>query len=371
MSTPTAVAFDSGRSSLFCALRAVGIGAGDEVLLQAYTCVAVPNAVVWCGARPRYVDIAPGSYNIDVTCLERRISKHTKAIIVQHTFGHPAPMKEIRRVAKYHGLYVIEDCAHALGATVDGRPAGTLGDIAIFSFGRDKVVSSVHGGVAITNDPDLGQKLRQIQAGLQSPSLAWIGQQLLHPVAFSLIVPLYYRFGLGKVLLVLLQRLRLLSLAVAPQERRGGRPSVHPSKFPNALARLALRQLDQLNQLNSHRRDICSIYSSALRDTGIGLPPLHDRGATFLRYTVQVPDPERVRLVARKHNIMLGDWYNVPIAPAGTDLQAVGYRLGECPVAEETARHSVNLPTHRKVDKSDAVFIAGLVRQEAKSDNGN
>lgn len=365
-----AITFDSGRSSLLCILKALDVGAGDEVLLQAYTCVAVPNAVIWCGATPHYVDIAQGTFNIDVQDLERKITSRTKAVIVQHTFGHPAPLHQIQSIAERHRIFVIEDCAHALGSTYEGKLVGTFGDAAFFSFGRDKVISSVHGGIAVTNNPNIGNRLRSIQDKLNFPHQTWIAQQLFHPIALSAIIPLYYEFSIGKVLLVLLQRLRLLSLAVTPEERYGGKPSVHPSRLPNALAALALAQLQQLDELNAHRQKIRRLYDDVLQDTGLELPSSSDCGGIYLRYTLKVPDPERLRRVAREHKVMLGDWYNVPVAPAGTNFRAVGYSPGDCPMAEETAKLSINLPTHRKVDESHAAFIARLVRQEVKSSNG-
>ncbi len=365
-----AVTFDSGRSAMLAILQALGIGDGDEVLLQAYTCVAVPNSVLWNGARPRYVDIAPTGFNMDVADLARKITPRAKAILVQHTFGHPAPLREILAVARAHGLAVIEDCAHAIGATYDGQPVGTFGDAAFFSFGRDKVVSSVFGGVAVTNDAARGARLEEIRDALPFPSRGWIAQQLLHPVAFGAIVPLYYRFGLGKVLLVALQRLHLLSRAVEPEERQGKRPAVHPTRFPNALAALALRQLAQLDALNAHRRAISRVYDAALAETPIAPPGTEGGGDIFLRYTIQVPDPGRLHRAARARHILLGDWYDVPIAPKGTDVEAVGYTPGECPQAERVAEHSINLPTHRTVTEADAKEIAKLVVKEMGTMDG-
>ncbi len=361
-----AVAFDSGRSGMYAILKALGVGEGDEVLLQAYTCVVVPNAVLWCGARPRYVDVAPTGFNMDVADLEKKIGERTKAVLVQHTFGHAVDIERILALARTHGLAVIEDCAHALGARYRGRALGTFGDAAFFSLGRDKVVSSVFGGVATTDDPDLAQALRRFQADLVYPPRWWIAQQLLHPIGLSVVTPTYYRFALGKILLVAMQQLRLLSLAVDPEERRGGRPAIRPSRFPNALAALALGQLEMLDKLNTHRRAISRVYDTVLDGAGLELPARDDGGAIDLRYTLQVPDPVRLRLAARRHDIMLGDWYNVPIAPGATDLGAIGYTPGECPRAEELARHSVNLPTHRHVTEPDAAFIANLVLEELR-----
>ena len=108
--------FNSGRSALLAILESFGIGAGDEVIVQAFTCVAVPNSVIWAGAKPVYVDIDE-SYNTDPIDAEKKITKKTKALIVQNSFGIPAQIEKLLLLAKKYKFLVIEDCAHALGAT--------------------------------------------------------------------------------------------------------------------------------------------------------------------------------------------------------------------------------------------------------------
>jgi len=110
-----AISFLSGRTSLWSILKSLGIGEGDEVLLQAYTCVVVPNPIVALGAKPVWVDINKETFNMDVGDFEKKISKNSKAVIVQHTFGQPAWVEKIVKIAKKYKLFVIEDCAQALG----------------------------------------------------------------------------------------------------------------------------------------------------------------------------------------------------------------------------------------------------------------
>ena len=150
--------FNSGRAALLAILKAFNIGERDEVLIQAFTCVAVPNSIIWAGAKPIYVDI-DRSFNLDPTDLEAKITKKSCAIIVQHTFGIPAQIEKIIEIAKMHKLIVIEDCAHSLGVTYKSKKLGNFGDAAFFSFGRDKVVSSVWGGAAIINSKFKIQKI--------------------------------------------------------------------------------------------------------------------------------------------------------------------------------------------------------------------
>ncbi len=341
------VSFDSGRSALLAILQAFDIGQNDEVLVQAFTCVAVPNSARWAGATPVYVDI-DDSFNIDPKDLERKITKGTKAVIVQHTFGVPAKMDEILSLAKKHNLIVIEDCAHSLGATYQTRRVGTLGDAAFFSFGRDKVISSVWGGVASLNIKyqisNIKYKLKKIQERLPYPSHFWILQQLLHPIAFAGILPTY-NMGVGKLILEVMKRAGLLSVPVYAEEKRGEKPSWMPGRYPNALAQLLVQQLAKLDRYNGRRRRIASYYYQTLQQRrGVTVARL-DKEAAYLRFPILVDDPDGVMSKAKRRGILLGNWYHNVIDPKGTDLRAVGYSEGSCPRAEEAAQHIINLPT--------------------------
>src|SRR3990167_7916546 len=132
------ILFNSGRSALYTLLQALNLQKDDEVLLQSFTCNAVPNPILWAGAKPVYVDMEKDGWNMDPLDLTRKITPRSRAIIVQHTFGIPADMEAIMRIAQNNKLFLIEDCAHALGAEHDGTKIGTLGDAAFFSFGRDR-----------------------------------------------------------------------------------------------------------------------------------------------------------------------------------------------------------------------------------------
>ena len=307
--------------------------------------MAVPNSVLWAGASPKYVDI-DATLNIDPTDVEKKITNRTKAIIVQHTFGIPADMDALVALAKKHNIPLIEDCAHSLGATYKGKKVGTFGDAAFFSFGRDKVVSSVFGGMAIINAKCKMQnaKLREYQKNLPYPSYFWIFQQLLHPIAFSVIL-LLYDVIIGKALLILLQKLRLLSFPVYPEEKRGKQPLDFPAKFANSLAVLLLQQLIKLERYNNTRKEVVQYYQSALKDRkGITQIKVRD-GSIFLRFPLLVDNPDKLLKQAKKHGILLGNWYRCVIDPKGVDYTSVGYGIGSCPKAEEAARHIVNFPT--------------------------
>ncbi len=333
--TSCAVSFNSGRSALLAILKAFAIGKGDEVIVQAFTCVAVPNSIRWSGAIPIYADIEE-TFNLDPASVEEKITSKTKAIIIQHTFGRPAKTDELMGIARKHNLVVIEDCAHSLGAT------GRAGDAAFFSFGRDKVVSSVFGGLATIRADHQKQiaALKAYHKKLGIPSAAWTFRQLVHPVAFSVILPLY-RIGIGKIILVVLQRLRILSFPVYAEEKIGRRPDDFPAKYPNALASLLLKQLKKLDRFTRQRREISRMY-------GIDGP--------FLRFPKLVENPGQVSTRAKKRGILLGNWYHNVIDPADVDLGTVGYKRGSCPRAEDAAKHIINLPTRLSVRQARKVL---------------
>lgn len=304
------VSFNSGRAALLAILRSYSIGKGDEVVCQAFTCVAVPNSIRWAGAIPVFADI-DDTYAMDPEDFEKKITPKTRAVIVQHTFGIPADMKRIVAIAKRHNIKVIEDFAHAMNLPLTG-------DAGFYSFGRDKVLSSVFGGLAI------GADVKKYHKKLEYPSYYWIFQQLMHPVAFSIILPLY-PLGIGKIMLVVLQRLHILSFPVYPEEKYGKQPTVFPAKYPNALALLLLNQLKKLDRYTKQREEVVAFYG--------GKGPL-------LRYPKRVDDPAATIANAKKQGILLGNWYHNVIDPADP-----GYRRGSCPRAEEAAKHIINLPT--------------------------
>lgn len=350
-----AQSFNSGRSALYAILKAANIGAGDEVLLQAFTCVAVPNAVLWTGARPVFVDINKSDYNLDLTALRQKITPRTKAVIVQHTFGIPADIAGLQKLAREKRLVLIEDCAHALGAKRHGRKIGSFGDYAFFSFGRDKIVSSVCGGLAIANGKN---SLVGFRKKLAFPNHFWILQQLLHPLAFGLILPFYNVFALGKILLFILQRLKLLGLPVSPLEKETGRPQNYPEKMPNALAVLALNQLQKLVRFNAHRQKIAAYYGREL------ILPVRAE-AVYLRYPLLVKGNGDLFAAARKKNILLGHWYADTIDPYGVNLSKLGYQPGSCPVAENLAAQIVNLPTGPNITLDKAKMVVAVLKKAA------
>lgn len=355
-----AASFNSGRSALMAILHALDLREGDEVLMQAFTCNAVPNPVRWAKCVPVYVDCGD-AWNMNPKDLERKITAKSRAIIVQHTFGVPADIDAIVAIAKARDLFVIEDCAHSLGAMHEGKPVGTFGDAALFSFSRDKIISCVYGGMAASRNPAIAKKLSAYRQRTPSPSLLWTLQQLLHPIFLNiLILPTYA--CLGKYLLVLFQHLRVLSKAVSKAEKKGERPPYFPKRLPNALAVLLRHQFGKLNRFNAHRLTIAALYQKELEHTDCVLPrvPFKDT-PVWLRFPIQHPRAHDILRNMRKKNVLVGDWYESPIAPADTKASLLGYTAGSCPNAERLAQRTLNLPTHIRVSSREATRVVRAI----------
>lgn len=154
-------AVSSCTAALHIALMALGIKSGDEVIAPAFTWITSASCVEYVGAKVRFVDVRKEDFNIDVNKIEESITSKTRAIIAVHLFGYPADMDEIMRIARLHGLYVVEDCACAIGTTYNGVPVGTIGDVGCFSFHPRKVITTGEGGICCTNDEEVGKKIQQ------------------------------------------------------------------------------------------------------------------------------------------------------------------------------------------------------------------
>ncbi len=152
LGTKYAIGVASGTLALYIALKAVGVRAGDEVILPAYDWFAATAAVLHCGAVPVFADVDARTYTITPRSVAQLISSRAKAIVATHLFGHPADLLPLRALAEKHKLNLIEDCAQALGAVYRGKKAGAWGDVACFSFGAQKVLSCGEGGLIATNN---------------------------------------------------------------------------------------------------------------------------------------------------------------------------------------------------------------------------
>ena len=357
-----AVAFTSARGALYAILKELPIEKGDEVIVQAFTCAAVIQPILSAGAKPVFVDCSV-DLTISIEDLKKKISKKTKVIIFQYTFGTAGQLDEVRKIAKNNNIFLIEDAAHTIGGEYKGKKLGTFGNAAIFSFGRDKAFSSVSGGIVITKDKTLGKKIRMFQRQRDDVSTQWILSNLLHPILmYFFIMPYYDFFSVGKVFLVTFQKVGLLSKPVDIK-----RTTIIPEeikKLPNAMAEMMLTQLSSLTVYNKRRKTIAGRYQKELDK--LDITHAYHPDTIYLRFPIFVDDPEKIKVFFRKRKIYLGDWYSNIIDPKGISLKKFGYQKGVAACAEYAASHIVNLPTYPTMEKEDIDHVIEVLQAYAQ-----
>jgi perosamine synthetase len=310
--TKHAIAVNNGTTALHLALVALGIGPGDEVIVPTLTYIASANAIKYTGATPAFVDSCADTLNLDPQAVEAAITPRTKAIMPVHLYGHPADMTAINKIAAAHNLLVIEDAAEAHGATVNGKPVGSIGDVGVFSFFGNKIVTTGEGGAVTTDDDDLAAHLRILRGqGMDPKRRYWFP-----------IIGFNYR-------------------------------------MTNIEAALGLAQLEQFDDFVSRRDAIGARYNELLADVpNLELPVERDdcRRVTWC-YTVIVSDFD----AAKRDELM------ALMAADGIETRPVFYPLHvmppyyssvSYPVAEHLGAAGLSLPTHLSLSDEDLQAVA-------------
>jgi perosamine synthetase len=350
-----AVSFAAGRVGLYGVLRCLGIGRGDDVLLPVPTHIVVANAVRYTGARPVYVDVDLATYNMDAVQAADRVTPQTKAIVLQHTFGIPADLDAIVGLAESHGLALIEDCVHALGATHHGRPVGSFGRAAFFSTEETKTISTTMGGMVVTDDAELARSLLAFQQACAWPSLSLAARYLLKLVTWHVLTePRVHRFSRAGYELIVERH--PLPLPTVEDELLGLRPARYEERLSNGQAAVGLQQLRQLDANLDHRRSISALYSELVARRGLRGPSVSiDSEAAFVRYPIWVRDRPAVERALAPRAVP-GTWFTSVLEEAISPRYG-DYEDGSCPRAELAATHLYNLPTHPRVRPEDAVAL--------------
>ncbi|WP_035107011.1 LegC family aminotransferase [Desulfovirgula thermocuniculi] len=314
-----AVATASGTAALHLALRLLGIGPGDEVIVPALTFIATVNPVVYVGATPVVVDVDPQTWNIDPAEVEKAITSRTRAIIPVHLYGNPADMGRLMDIACRHGLFVIEDAAEALGATYKGQHVGTFGDIGIFSFNGNKVITTGGGGMLVTNDSILAKRARL----LVNQGRALGSFEYEH-------VEIGYNY-----------------------------------RLTNIQAALGLAQLERLNGFLAKKRNFAAVYRKMLGEvSGISWQEeLPGAESSWWLFAIQV-DPGKFRLdrdtlaaKLQKAGIQVRPLFlPLPRQPAYESLQ-----FKPCPVAELLHARGLCLPSATFLTKEDILNVCQVL----------
>lgn len=334
-----AFAFMSGRVALSACLYALGLQAGDAMILPGYTCVVVPNALAYAGVKAVFSDIELDTYGLDVSQLGEKITVHTRAILLHHLYGLVCrDYDAIIRLAARQGLRVIEDCAHSAGAEYYGVKVGNRGDLAFYSTERSKVLNTIVGGVAVTNDPQLAQRLKAYQVQAPYPEHALIECQLRN-VALD-----YYEFkcqrGWWRRSTAVWNGVERLE-ATTTEELRGIRPPHYGQKMPLPVAMVGLNQLKKIDRYNAQRRVGAERWERWCKASGYQ-PPYQVSGSRpiYLRYPVLV-ESERKQDVSWAEQALavdLGTWFVSHTHPVSRPVTG-------CPHADQAVRRCVNFPT--------------------------
>ena len=160
-----------GRVALYAILKSLDLKKGDEVIIPAFTCVVVPNAIIYAGLKPVYVDISPATYNMDINLIEKKITSRTKVIICQNTFGLSSDLEFFISLAKKYNLFTIEDCTHGFGGFYNGKPNGSYCDAAFFSTQWNKPFSTGIGGFLVANNEMILDRLKTVEKQKIKPQL--------------------------------------------------------------------------------------------------------------------------------------------------------------------------------------------------------
>jgi perosamine synthetase len=352
--TQFAISFAAGRVGLFGILRSLGIGYGDEVLLQVPTHIVVANAIRYTGAKPIYVDCEVDTFNIDLAQAASRVTPRTRALILQHGFGIPVDLKRALELTG-DGLVLIEDCVHALGSTYQGRPVGSFGKAAFFSTEETKTISTTMGGVVVTDDPELARSLRAYQDACSWPSRRLVARYLAKLLTYYGLAQPHLHRPIRSVYERIGHR-HPLPRPTTSGELRGLKPAAYEQRLSNAQAAVGLEQLRRLDANLAHRRTISERYRARLLERSVALPqPPEGSQTAYVRYPILVNDRAAAqRAVASK--AVLGTWFTSVLEEA-LSPEFGDYVQGSCPRAEMVARHLVNLPTHPRVTNHDADAI--------------
>lgn len=354
-----ACSFSSARVGFYGLLRSMGVGVGDEVLLQVPTHIVVANAIRYAGARPVYVDCDPENYNMDLADAAGKITARTKVLLIQHTFGIPAQMDLALALARRHDLVLIEDCVHALGAKFDGKMVGSIGRAGFFSTEETKTISTTMGGMVVTQDPELAAKMKLFQDTCTAPTSWLAAGYLLKLLMYCVLAHPYLHYYTRAVYEACGQRLPL-PRPTTKEEVRGVKPPRYEQLLSNAQAVMGLRQLQDLEENISHRRMIADLYMRELTRIGFQLPRAPEGSEpAYVRFPVQVADRPDFLRVAAPH-LLVGTWFDTVLQEAVTP-ECGDYVRGSCPRAESAAEHLINFPTHPHITPDDALRIISIL----------
>jgi dTDP-4-amino-4,6-dideoxygalactose transaminase len=305
----------SGTDALFLALKALGIGQGDEVITSTYSFFSSAGTIWNTGARPVFVDIDPGTFNLDVSQVKERVTQKTKAVMPVHLFGQCAEMTSLLKVTSELGLAVIEDAAQAIGATHEGKKAGSLGTVGCFSFYPTKNLGAYgDGGMIVTHDSSIADKLRLMRVHGAKPK--------------------YFHKSVGV-----------------------------NSRLDSLQAAVLQVKLKYLESWSAKRRKNAAIYDRLFQDTDVVTPEVREGNESiYNQYVVRVPGRDAVRTFLKSKGIGTDIYYPLPLhlQECFNDL---GYKKGELPLSEKASEESLALPIFPELTPEQQDYVVSSIRE--------
>jgi perosamine synthetase len=304
-----AITVTNGTVALHLALVALGIGPGDEVIVPTLTYISPVNSIAYTGATPVFVDSIKETWQIDTNDVRNKITSKTKAIIAVHLYGHPCDMDKLTQIAKEHNLFLIEDCAEAIGSKYNGKHVGTFGDLATFSFFGNKTITTGEGGMVVTNNETLNDRVIHYKSqGLAKHRQYW------HDV-----IGYNYRMN-------------------------------------NICAAIGLAQLEKANDFISRKREIAALYKSLFKDTSY---EFHQESGnvvhSYWMCSILVENPVQRDILGQHladHGIETRPFfYPVHTMP----MYALKYQ--NHPIAENLGWRGINLPSYPGLTDNDIHYI--------------
>jgi len=352
-----------GRVGLHAILKALGVGRDDEVAIQAFTCVAVPEAIMALRARCRFVDIERHGVNMDPDDLQRKLTGKTCAIVVQHTFGIPARLDAIFRIADERGLPVIGDCCHALVSRFGGKNVRDFGVASFFSYEWGKPIVAGIGGSVLANDPSLRRRLEHAHACLRDPPSARELKTSLQYVGFkNLYSPATY--WMARSVFRALSRTGVFVGSFNELDNGNGVASPEFGwKMGRGRLRLVRNGLRRIEYLALRARAIAAAYDRLIDSPSLERP-LRPEGseAILARYPIFVDDKEALLARAHEAGVEAAPWYATPVHPLEQrHWGSVGYDYESCPNAERNSRRVISLPIGPTVTRTSIERAAALL----------
>lgn len=335
-----------GRVALYAILKAMNIQEGDEVVLPAFTCVVVPNAIKYLGATPIYVDIDAKTYNFDLKQLESKITERTKVIICQNTFGLSSNVEKVVAFAKENNIKTIEDCTHGFGGTYKGKPNGSYCDAAFYSTQWNKPYSTGVGGFALVTDKDLKAKLEKVNADLEPATfkdrislstLYFVREKILTDNRYWRMVKLYRWLSKHKLVQGSSSGTEIESVQMPAHYFKG---------ISTVQIKKGVANISALEEMLARRKKNAETYSDYLENRGktfVSKDLFQDH--SFLKYPFIVKERDEVMRIAEECKVPLGEWFCSPIHPVHEHFDQWDFCECEFPVATKYSSEMLNLPT--------------------------